>query len=365
MSNVTENEILDALRNVIDPDLNKDIVSLGFIHNLNIDNGNVKFDLVLTTPACPVKDVMKKQCEDNILALEGIKKVEIKLDAQTTTSRVQIEALPNVKHILLVGSGKGGVGKSTVAVNLAMALHEKGASVGLMDADIYGPSVPTMVGVHEPPRASEENRLLPPLKFGMPIISIGLMVKASDALVWRGPILHKILTQFVQDVDWGELDYLIIDLPPGTGDVQLSLTQVIKPSAILLVTTPQDIAFADVRRAAMMFHKVNIPVIGVVENMGYFVCPHCDEKTEIFPRTGDTSTRIIDEGFEIETLLGLPLEPQVALTSEQGTPIVGSFPESETAKKFIELAGIVAQKLAVISHRTPAMASTGGESGKD
>jgi len=348
MSSVTEEQVLNALRNVMDPDLNKDIVSLDFIKDLKIDGPNVSFRLVLTTPACPVKDKLKAEAEERVRTIDGVENVEVTLDAKTLASREPGDALPNIKHVLLVASGKGGVGKSTVAVNIAAALRKTGAAVGIMDADIYGPSIPWMLGVTGPPRV-EDNKMIPPVAHDMQIISIGFLAREEDALIWRGPILHKVLTQFVQDVKWGDLDYLVIDLPPGTGDVQISLTQLVHASAALLVSTPQDIAFRDVRRAAVMFNKVNVPIIGLVENMAYFVCPHCGTKTEIFPRATDETLRHIADGMFVETLASIPLEPAVAKSSELGVPVVISNPDSETAKAFNVLAGKIAQKLSIIA----------------
>jgi len=351
MVNVTEKQVLDALSNVIDPDLNKDIVSLGFIENLVIDGSTVKFNLVLTTPACPMKDKMKSEAEENVRKIEGIDIVDITLSARTQPSREPEEAFPDIKHVLLVASGKGGVGKSTIAVNLAVALKETGAAVGILDADIYGPSVPAMLGVHGQPKV-DNKKMVPPVAYGMPVMSIGFLADDDQALIWRGPILHQVLTQFVQDVNWGCLDYLIIDLPPGTGDVQISLAQLARASAALLVSTPQDMAFRDVKRAAVMFKKVDIPIIGLVENMSVFTCPHCGKETEVFPSSFKDGTRHITEDLYVETLVGVPLEPEIALTGETGKPIVIGQPDSATAKSFIELAGKVAQKLSILAAST-------------
>jgi ATP-binding protein involved in chromosome partitioning len=359
MSKVSKERVLEALKKVIDPDLNKDIVSLGFVQDLEIDGGTVKFRLVLTTPACPMKDKMKSEAEQYLKEIDGVENVEIELDAQTKTSREPEEALPDVKHVLLVASGKGGVGKSMVAVNVAAALKQTGATVGIMDADIYGPSIPAMLNIHEQPKAAS-GKMVPPVAYDMPVMSIGFLARDEDALIWRGPILHQVLRQFVNDVTWGCLDYLVVDLPPGTGDVQISLVQLVRASAALLVSTPQDIAFRDVRRAAVMFSKVNVPVIGLVENMSYFVCPHCNEQTKVFPVSDESGLRKIAEGFFVETLAEVPIEPAIAESSEKGTPIVISEPDSKTAAIFKELAGKVAQKLSVLAE-SPA----GGMGGVD
>jgi ATP-binding protein involved in chromosome partitioning len=349
MSEVTESQVLESLRKVIDPDLGRDIVSLGFVQDLKIEGGKVSFRLVLTTPACPMKDKMKSESEKALLALEGVEDVEVKLDARTTSSRSPEDMLPGVKHVVLIGSGKGGVGKSTVAVNIAAALKKTGASVGIMDADIYGPSIPPMLGLGEPPMV-EGGKMVPPLAYGMPVMSIGFMVRDDDALVWRGPILHKVLGQFASDVKWGELDYMIIDLPPGTGDVQISIAQLLKASGALLVTTPQDIAFRDVRRAGVMFHKVSIPLLGLVENMAFFVCPSCGVQTDIFPHGKEDDITEILPGLLIERLARFPIEPAIAASSESGVPIVISHPESKTAERYCDLASRLAQKLAVLAH---------------
>lgn len=355
MSTVGESEILDALSKVIDPDLKRDIVSLGFVQDLQIEGEKISFRLVLTTPACPMKDVMKAEAEKHLMAIDGIGKVEITLDSETRSSREPEDVLPNVKHVLLVGSGKGGVGKSTVAVNLAAALMKLGAKVGIMDADIYGPSIPPMLGVKAQPKI-EQDKMVPPVAHGMPVMSIGFMVGDAQPLVWRGPILHQVITQFVNDVNWGELDYLVVDLPPGTGDVQLSLSQLVHASGALMVTTPQDIAFRDVRRAAMMFNKVDIPIIGLVENMGSFVCPHCGEVTEIFPVKDNGAVREIAGGLAVETLVRLPIEPAIARSSESGTPIVIEQPDSKSAECFLDLAGKIAQRLSILAEKRPVSA---------
>jgi ATP-binding protein involved in chromosome partitioning len=298
-----------------------------------------------------MKNKMKADSEGVLRELEGVKNVEIKLDAVTCPTREPSERLPGVKHIVLIGSGKGGVGKSTIAVNLAAALQKTGATVGLLDADIYGPSIPPMLGLHEPPRVVE-GKMIPPESHGIKVMSIGFLVHDEDALVWRGPILHKVLTQFVEDVDWGELDYLIVDLPPGTGDVQISLAQIVRPSGVVLVSTPQDIAFRDVRRAAMMFHKVETPIIGLIENMSTFICPHCGKETEIFPCSDRSNMREFAPGIEMTILGWIPIEPSIAESCEAGVPSVLSNPGSKTSAMFDEIAGIIASKLAVQAQKT-------------
>ncbi len=249
----------------------------------------------------------------------------------------QNQRLGNVKNIIAVASGKGGVGKSTVAANLALALHLQGKKVGLLDADIYGPSIPTLFGLKDkqPAVDPEKKKLLPLEKFGLKIMSIGFLMRESDAVIWRGPMIHKMLQQFLEDVDWGELDFLMIDLPPGTGDVQLSLSQLIPLSGAVIVTTPQDIALADVVRGIAMFQKVGVPVLGVIENMSYFACPHCNHRTDIFAHGGG---KRMAETHQVSFLGEIPLDPKTREASDSGTPIVGLASASFPAKCFREIA---------------------------
>ncbi|MCA9319752.1 MAG: Mrp/NBP35 family ATP-binding protein, partial [Planctomycetes bacterium] len=282
-------EVLKALAKVQDPDLHRDIVSLGFIKNLEINGSKVSLDIELTTPACPVKDLMKKQAEDSINSLGWPSELAITMTAQ-------VRAAPNlgdavqVKNIIAVASGKGGVGKSTVAVNLAYSLAKSGASVGILDADIYGPSVPHMLG-RQKDRPSTvtvdgKQRILAIEHQGVKLMSMGFLVEADKPVIWRGPMLHGTLQQFFSDVDWGPLDYLVIDLPPGTGDIQLTLTQKIQVSGAVIVSTPQDVAMIDARKALNMFRQVNVPVLGIIENMSGFNCSSCGHHEAIFGEGG-------------------------------------------------------------------------------
>ena len=275
MSQTLEESVLNALREIIDPDLHKDIVSLGFIKDLQADNGNVSFRVVLTTPACPVKDQMKEAAQQLVSALPGVNSVNVTMDAEVPKGRGLGDkvTVPGVRNIVAVSSGKGGVGKSTVAVNLAVALAQNGARVGLMDADVYGPNVPLMLGISRARPEAQGNSLLPIDAYGVRVMSMALLKPGDEPMIVRGPILHGLVRQFLQNVRWGELDYLFVDMPPGTGDVQLSLAQLVPVQGAVLVTTPQEVALVDVRRAIRMFETVAVPVLGVVENMSYFVEP--------------------------------------------------------------------------------------------
>src|SRR6266704_3345489 len=279
MSQPTEQLVLDALRQIKDPNLHKDIVTLGFIKDLKIEGGEVSFRIVLTTPACPVKAEMESAAHEYVSAIPGVQSVKVTMDAEVPKGRGIGDkvSVPGVKNIIAVSSGKGGVGKSTVAVNLAVSLALDGARVGLMDADVYGPNVPIMLGASQARPEVEENKLIPVEAYGVKLISMAVLQPGDKPLIVRGPILHGLVKQFLSDVKWGELDYLIVDMPPGTGDVQLSLAQLVPVQGAVLVTTPQEVAMADVRKAFNMFEQVHIPVLGIVENMSYFVCPNCSE----------------------------------------------------------------------------------------
>jgi len=253
--------------------------------------------------------------------------------------------LPNIKYKIAVASGKGGVGKSTVATNLAISLANAGGTVGLMDADAYGPSIPTMMGIQEQPKVSPERKLIPLLRHNIKLMSIGFMVPEEQAMIWRGPMLHSSIRQLLSDVEWGELDYLIIDLPPGTGDVALSLTQAIPLTGALIVTTPQDVALADVRRGVAMFERLGVPILGIIENMSYFLCPHCNEKTEIFRKDGGKNT---SERFGVAFLGQIPLDAEVCTAGDIGVPIVAGHPESPQSEAF----GTVAQELETVLEET-------------
>ena len=347
---VTEKQILEVLKNVQDPDLHRDIVSLGFIKNLKIDGKTVSFDLELTTPACPVKDQLKAQCVDQVKTL-GIEKVDIHM-----TSRVRpmvnttIEAMKKIKNIVAVASGKGGVGKSTVACNLALSLAKTGATLGLLDADIYGPSLPMMLGITDRPQV-RDGKVIPIDKYGMKVMSMGLLMGEDTPVIWRGPMVAGIIQQFLGQVEWGELDYLIVDLPPGTGDAQLTLTQQAPLSGAVIVTTPQDVALLDARKGLRMFQEVKVPVLGIVENMSYFICDQCFKKHTIFKQGG--GKKVADE-LKLPLLESLPIDPNVVIGGDSGKPVVISQPDSEVARSYAKLAGRVAQELSILSSKKPA-----------
>jgi ATP-binding protein involved in chromosome partitioning len=353
---VSERDILAAMSKVMDPELHVDLVKAGMVKDIRLSGDTAKLKIELTTPACPMKGKIQADAEAALKQVSGLKSFEIEWGAQVrasprgTTAPGQGPLLPEVKNIILVGAGKGGVGKSTVALNLAVALARHGAKVGLLDADFYGPSIPVMTGINERPVSPDGKSLNPLEKFGLKVMSIGFLVEADQALIWRGPMLHGALMQLVRDVRWGALDYLVLDLPPGTGDVALSLSQQVRASGAVLVTTPQDVALADVVRAKQMFDRVHIPVLGIVENMSQFVCPHCSKSTPIFHHGGG---RKAAELFSIPFLGEIPLELKIRESGDKGTPVVASHPESTEAQAFMEVARNVAGRISTENMRVP------------
>lgn len=341
----SERSILDALRTVQDPDLHKDIVTLGFVKNLKIENGRVAFTLELTTPACPVKDKMQEWARAAVLKVEGVREVDIKMSSSVPKGGPAAgkQSIDGVKNIIAVGSGKGGVGKTTVTVNLAVALAQTGASVGLMDADIYGPNVPLMMGIEGRPYAVE-NRIQTLSNYGVRVMSMGFLTSDDTPLIWRGPMLHNVIQQFLRQVDWGELDYLLIDLPPGTGDVQLSLTQTVPLMGAIVVSTPQDVALQDARKAILMFRQVRVEVLGIVENMSYFQCPKCGERTHIFSHGGGADTA---SSFGVPFLGEVPLNIAVREGGDGGKPIVAADPGSFVGTAFKQIAEKVAAQVSI------------------
>ena len=340
---VSQEQVLAALRAVQDPDLHKDIVTLGFVKDVKVAGGEVDFTIELTTPACPVKDEMKAEAEGIVRRLPGVTAARATMTADVKArGGFGRQAVPGIRNIIAVGAGKGGVGKSTTAVNLAVALQRKGARVGLMDADVYGPNTPQMLGIEGGPEVSEAKHMIPPEAFGIKVISMGMLVPADQPIIWRGPMLHGAVQQFMRDVEWGELDYLIVDLPPGTGDVSLSMAQSVPVAGAVVVTTPQGVSVSDVRKAVAMFRQLNIPVLGVVENMSYVVCGHCQERTEIFGHGGGVK---MAEDMGIPMLGQIPIDTRVRAGGDEGRPIVNAAPESPAAKAFAEVAGRVAAEI--------------------
>jgi ATP-binding protein involved in chromosome partitioning len=349
---ITQQQILDALRNVQDPDLKKDLVTLNMIQDIKIDGQKVKFRLVLTTPACPLKDFLKKKCIEAIHKFaDPYAEVEIELSSKVTTGRKEAEEmLKDVRNIIAVGSGKGGVGKSTVAVNLALSLAQAGAKVGLLDADIYGPSIPMMFGLmNEQPRVTDRDGktwVIPLEKYGIKLLSIGFFVDQSKALIWRGPMISSALKQLLTESIWGELDYMVIDLPPGTGDIPLTLIQNFPLTGAIIVSTPQEMAIADVRKAADMFRTdaIRIPILGLVENMSYFVPPDMPEKKYyIFGESG--CARFAKE-LSIPLLGQIPIVTAISDGGDQGIPAALKS-DTPVGNSFSKLAESVAQQVAI------------------
>jgi len=348
MNQISEQSILEALSQIVDPDLHKDIVTLGFVKDLAIVGGDVSFRLVLTTPACPVKEAFEDEARKLVGAIEGVETVRVTMDSEVPKGRgvANNVAIPGVKNIIAVSSGKGGVGKSTVAVNLAVSLALDGAKVGLMDADVYGPNVPMMLGIGQiQPQVSQKNQLIPLEAHGVKIISMAVLVPPDKPMILRGPMLHGVVRQFLTDVDWGELDYLIVDMPPGTGDVQLSLAQLVPVQGAVLVTTPQAVSLSDVRRALKMFEQVSIPVLGVIENMSYFVPPDMPDKRYDIFGTGGGQT-LADE-YNIRLLGEVPLGMEVREGGDSGVPVVIANPDSPQAKAFRAVAEEVARQISI------------------
>lgn len=345
-TNLSEESVLGALRQIQDPDLHKDIVALGFIHDLKINGGDVSFRIVLTTPACPVKEQMEGAAIEYVSALPGVTSVKVTMDADVPKGRGLGEkvSVEGVRNIVAVSSGKGGVGKSTVAVNIAVSLALDGARVGLMDADVYGPNVPLMLGVGDARPEVDGNKLIPIEAHGVRLMSMALLQPGDKPMIVRGPILHGLVKQFLSDVLWGELDYLIVDMPPGTGDVQLSLAQLVPVQGAVLVTTPQEVAVMDVRRALRMFETVAVPVLGVVENMSYFVAPDTGNRYDIFGAGGGEK---LAEQYGVPFLGAVPLGMDVREGGDKGVPIVISHPESQQALAFKGVAEEVARQVSI------------------
>lgn len=346
----TEADILKALSGVIEPDLHKDLVTLNMIRNLSVNGNRIEFSIMLTTPACPLKEKMEMDCKTAILAIQPDAEVIIHMDSNVTSARADKLVLPAVKNIIAVVSGKGGVGKSTVAVNLALALARSGAKVGLLDADIHGPSMPVMFGIDQTPemREADGKQLIIPIeRHGIKIMSIGFLIHPDQAVVWRGPMISSALRQFVSETDWGELDYLVLDMPPGTGDIHLTMVQIVPLTGVVLVTTPQEVALTDAIKAASMFEMmpVKVPVLGVVENMSWFTPAELPgSKYRIF---GEGGGQKLADKFGTQLLGQVPLVMSIRDGADKGLPAVMD-ETNEASLVFMEIAGQVARRLSVI-----------------
>jgi ATP-binding protein involved in chromosome partitioning len=346
MKPLNEANVLEALRIVKDPDLHRDIVSLNFVKDVKINKHDVGFTIELTTPACPVREELKaasvKALRDSI---EGIGKIDVVMTSKVIShDNKQKEAvLPGVKNTIAVASGKGGVGKSTVAVNLAVALAKEGAQVGLVDADVYGPSIPLMMGITGRPQVKNQ-RLQPMENWGVKVMSIGFLVDPMQAVIWRGPMASGAVKQFMSDVDWGELDYLVFDLPPGTGDIQLTLVQTIPLTGAVIVTTPQDISLADARKGFKMFEKVNVPILGIVENMSYYICTHCGHREDIFDNGGG---RRAAEELGVPFLGEIPIYTSIRVSGDKGRPIVVDEQNAVQGQAIFQIARNMAAQISI------------------
>ena len=350
---LTEERVLEALKGVRFPGLSRDIVSFGFVKDLTVGGGNVSFRLEITTESPKAAEEIQRDATEKLRSLPGVSAVTIRLDLKPPTAAppraggsaapaAAAQILQNVRFKVAVASGKGGVGKSTVAANLSLALERIGRRVGLMDSDIYGPSQQMMMGIDEKPYVNETNQIVPIERYGVKVMSLGFLMDVDQPVIWRGPMVMKALDQFLTDVKWGELDFMIIDLPPGTGDAQLTMTQKVPLTGAVVVTTPQDVALIDARKGLAMFRKVNVPVIGIVENMSYFICRHCGEREEIFGHGGGRKTA---ELLGVPFLGEIPIDPKVVVGGDSGEPIFVLDPSSAAAQAFRKLAETVVQQV--------------------
>ena len=349
---VDQSNVLEALKVVRDPDLHRDIVSLGFIKDLKIDGSRVAFTIELTTPACPVKDQMRDQARATVMQVPGVTAVDVQMSArvrEAVSPDAGRAAPPGVKNIIAVGAGKGGVGKTTIAVNLAIALAKCGSKVGIIDGDIYGPNVPIMLGLKTELK-TDGQKIVPAEKYGLQVISMGFLTADDAPIIWRGPMLHGALQQFFREVRWGDLDYLVIDLPPGTGDVALSLSQTVPVAGAIVVTTPQQVALADSRRAVAMYKKLNIPPLGIVENMSHFVCPNCRHEADIFGHGG--GERMAGD-LNVPFLGRIPIYQPIREGSDRGVPLLIEEPDSPAAQAFMAAAERAAAQVSIASYQRP------------
>ena len=350
MAHVSEAAVLEALRAVHDPDLHKDIVALKFVKNLRVTDGHVALTIELTTPACPVKDQMRDQAREVVLAVPGVERVDIEMTAQvraTVSADMGKRPVEGVKNIIAVGAGKGGVGKTTVAVNLAIALSQAGGRVAMIDGDIYGPNVPMMLGITTQ-LTTDGQKIVPAEQYGIQLVSMAFLTNDDAPVIWRGPMLHGVVQQFFREVRWHDVDYLVVDLPPGTGDVALSLSQSVPVSGSVVVTTPQTVSVADTRRAVRMFQKLNVPTLGLVENMSHFICPSCRHESDIFGKGGGEAL-----ATELSTpFLGrIPIYEPIRIGGDHGVPITISEPDSPAAQAFRAAAERLAAQLSIASYK--------------
>ena len=350
---LTEERVLEALKGVRFPGLSRDIVSFGFVKDLTVGGGNVSFRLEITTESPKAAEEIQRDATEKLRSLPGVSAVTIRLDLKPPTAAppraggsaapaAAAQILQNVRFKIAVASGKGGVGKSTVAANLSLALERIGRRVGLMDSDIYGPSQQMMMGIDEKPYVNETNQIVPIERYGVKVMSLGFLMDVDQPVIWRGPMVMKAVEQFLQDVAWGTLDVLVIDLPPGTGDAQLTLTQKIQLSGAVIVTTPQDVSLIDARKGLAMFQKVNVPVLGIVENMSYFLCPSCGHREEIFKHGGGARTA---KQLGVPFLGEIPLDPKVTLGGDAGKPIVAGEPKSQVTEAYMRIAEAILSTL--------------------
>jgi ATP-binding protein involved in chromosome partitioning len=338
-------ELERALGTVIDPELRRPMLQLGMLRDIGIDGDAATVRVVLTTPACPLKDRIEHDLNAAVVGtVPGIASVRVSWDADVSSTRglPGRQEIPGVRNAIAVSAGKGGVGKTTVSVNVALALHQTGARVGLLDADVYGPNVPLMLNLTDHPHAAPDGRMEPLAAYGLKVVSFGTILKPGEPVIWRGPMLAKALREFLYEVNWGELDYLVLDLPPGTGDVQLSLAQSMPMTGAVICTTPQDVSIADVSRGIEMFRKLRVPVLGVVENMSGFICPHCEERTDIF---GSGGGRILAERYGLPLLGAIPLDPRIRVGDGDGAPLMTVAPQSTVGRVFSDIASHIAAEI--------------------
>ncbi|MBS1723866.1 MAG: Mrp/NBP35 family ATP-binding protein [Armatimonadetes bacterium] len=344
---VTEAAILETLRAVQDPDLHRDIVSLGFVKDIEIAGDIVRFKIELTTPACPVKDLLQEQAHDLVAAMDGVASVEVEMTAQVRQRNPEPQDLiPGVRQCIAIASGKGGVGKSTVTVNLAIALAQQGAKVGILDADVYGPSIPLMMGLTEERPLTRNSKIMPIERFGVATMSLGNLLEDGQAVLWRGPMVAATVKQLLEDVMWGDLDYLLVDLPPGTGDAPMSLAQLVPLAGVVIVATPHNVAANIAGKSAQLFRRLNAPVLGVVENMATMVCEGCGSEQRVFAgMPGATLAEILDTAF----LGSVPLDPMVSEAADRGVPSIIAHPERTQAEAFRRIAGQLAAQTSILA----------------